>query len=87
MKGPNGGFFLNAEQENQPLKNVVAAIDGDGIFSGCGLGLPSCSASNPCAMHHQFAEIRDRLHLMLLTTSISDLSEPVMEGLATLKRT
>lgn len=85
-KGPNGGFYLSDEQQRQALINVVRAIDGDKIFSGCGLGLPSCSAQNPCAIHHEFAAIRDSLHHMLHTTMISDLSTQVLEGRALLKR-
>lgn len=85
-KGPSGGFYLNDEQQRQALINVVRAIDGDKIFSGCGLGLPYCSEQNPCAIHHEFAAVRDSLHHMLHTSKISDLSAQVLDGGVLLKR-
>src|SRR5678815_1262077 len=39
IKGPNGGFFITAKQMNQPLLNIIDAIDGKEVFNECGLGL------------------------------------------------
>lgn len=83
-KGPNGGFFIDKEQENLTLIDLVIAIDGDKIFKGCGLGLKQCSESNPCPIHHEFKGIRDRLNKMLREKKIADLAEEINNGNAIL---
>lgn len=54
IKGPNGGFFLDESDRNVTLADVVNAIDGDKLFTGCGLGLKNCSEKNPCPLHDEF---------------------------------
>lgn len=43
LKGPAGGFFLDKGSLKNSLADIVKAVDGDKIFSGCGLGLHYCS--------------------------------------------
>src|SRR3954470_13871019 len=57
-KGPNGGFYMDEHALKQPLTAVVEAIDGDGIFTGCALGLKQCSEVDPCPLHNQFKTLR-----------------------------
>jgi len=38
-KGPNGGFFLDEKLLDGSLAAIVKSVDGEKIFSGCGLGL------------------------------------------------
>src|SRR5690606_34150194 len=64
-KGPNGGFYLDENSLDQPLADIVRAVDGDKIFQGCGLGLKQCSESHPCPIHHDFKKIRKGLLEML----------------------
>ncbi len=86
-KGPNGGFMMDKKSlEVIKLSNVVYAIDGDGIYKGCALGLKRCNEKIPCAMHFDFKAIRDQLKLMLETTSIKSLAIEHHEGLTFLKR-
>ncbi len=86
LKGPNGGFFIEKEQENLRLIDVVAAVDGDNIFKGCGLGLKVCSEINPCPIHDGFKVIRDQLKRMLNETYIKDLADELHDGKVFLKR-
>jgi len=79
-KGPNGGFFIEKEQEDLALIDLVTAIDGNQIFEGCGLGLKVCSEMNPCPIHYQFKSIRDQLKTMLVGTSIKDLAGDLEKG-------
>ncbi len=81
-KGPAGGFYITAKQKRQPIINVVTAIDGQGLFDECGLGLSKCSSTHPCPIHDDYKEIRDQFQLMCRQKSISDLCEPVNDGLA-----
>jgi len=80
-KGPAGGFEIPAERmEAIRLSHIVAAIDGDSIYKGCGLGLKECSEKKPCPMHHQFKEVREGLRKMLENTSIYELSQGLKNG-------
>lgn len=79
-KGPNGGFYIEKEQENLALIDLVTAIDGNQIFEGCGLGLKVCSEVNPCPIHYQFKSIREQLKTMLVGTSIKDLAGDLEKG-------
>lgn len=74
-KGPNGGFYINDSGLKRPLSEVVEAVDGNGIFTGCALGLEFCSEINPCPLHDQFKEIRNELRTMLLETTIENFNK------------
>ena len=84
-KGPNGGFFID-ENKNLRLIDIVRAIDGDKLFTGCGLGISKCSEEKPCPIHNEFKQIRDDLRNMLETTSVHEMTEDLDKGLVFLKK-
>ncbi|MPR31888.1 RrF2 family transcriptional regulator [Salmonirosea aquatica] len=84
-KGPTGGFYTDAETRNNTLADIVSAVDGDRLFTGCGLGLQECSAIKPCPVHAEFAQIRDRLSVMLHSTTITHFNEELNLGLSYIK--
>lgn len=85
-KGPNGGFYMDKSALRRPLSEVVEAVDGNGIFTGCGLGLESCSETNPCPLHHDFKKIRQEIHSMLQNTTIEEFNEDLNLGITSLKK-
>jgi Rrf2 family protein len=85
-KGPNGGFFVNEESLNRPLSDVVEAIDGSSIFTGCGMGLKFCSETNPCPLHNDFKDIRNQINDMLKNTSIGKFNGELSLGTKSLKK-
>jgi len=90
FKGRNGGFFLSEEQQNKPLIAIVAIMDGLQSFEHCALGLPSCSSARPCALHNDFAPVRDGFAAALKTHTIASLVESHQNGeffLASVKST
>lgn len=84
-KGPNGGFFLENSAKKKSLADIVIAIDGDKIFSGCALGLKQCSEKNPCPLHDAFKGIRKQMHEALKLATISDFNEELIKGVRHLK--
>lgn len=87
VKGPAGGFEITTKDAHRiKLSHIVAAIDGDSIYKGCGLGLKTCNENKPCPVHDKFKLIREELRNMLESTSISELSETVHDGLTFLRR-
>ena len=75
QKGPTGGFYFKREIENISLFEIINAIDGENIFSKCGLGLDKCDAKNPCPMHDQYEEVRTSLVKMCKNSSLQQLTK------------
>jgi Rrf2 family protein len=86
FKGPNGGFYISGQDLKRPLSDIVEAIDGDGLFRGCALGLKQCSEINPCPLHEEFKAIRTKIYQMLSTSTIDQFNEELMNGLLSLKK-
>jgi Rrf2 family protein len=86
QKGPNGGFYLDAQKtKTLVLADIVNVIDGESIYKGCGLGLHQCDELHPCPMHNEFVEIRDNLKKMLQNAKITDLAIGLNQGATFLK--
>jgi Rrf2 family protein len=81
VKGPHGGFGMKKSDISKlKLSKVVAAIDGDAVFKGCGLGFHHCNEKKPCSIHHKFKVVRDELKRMLEKTTLLELSEDIKNG-------
>jgi Rrf2 family protein len=85
IKGPNGGFYLETNAPAIPLFDVVRAIDGVQHLTGCGLGLKNCSEDQPCPIHREFSEVRNRLLNMLHQSTIQQLAGELTAGQTVLK--
>ena len=86
VKGPNGGFYMNESTLKVSIADVVKAIDGDGIYKDCVIGLKICMEKNPCPVHFEYKEIRTNLIKMLENSNISAFSENLDTGKLYLKR-
>lgn len=80
QKGINGGFCLNSEQMQLRLIDIVKAIDGDNVVTGCALGLKTCSDEKPCPIHNQYRTIRESLKAILEGQTITDLADSLKSG-------
>lgn len=80
LKGPYGGFYIEQFQLDQPVINIVNAIDGMSVFRECGLGLKQCSEKHPCPMHDQYKITRDTLLNAFQQTTIGQLAHGVNSG-------
>ncbi|WP_395057269.1 RrF2 family transcriptional regulator [Flavobacterium sp.] len=80
VKGPNGGFYLDRINLKCSIADVVKAIDGDGIYKDCVIGLKLCSEKNPCPVHFEFKEIKKNLITMLEDNTIANFNEKLDTG-------
>lgn len=80
VKGPSGGFFISKGQLKQPVIKIVKAIDGEGVFMECGLGLSKCSAAHPCPLHDEYKAARNILENLFRKSKIADLCLAVNKG-------
>lgn len=85
-KGPNGGFYLDEPGMKNTLADIVFAIDGNQLFTGCGLGLKTCSEKKPCPIHNQFSVIRKEIKKMLQSAVLEDFNASLEIGERFLKR-
>jgi Rrf2 family protein len=74
LKGPTGGFGLAMAPQEITLFHIVDAIDGVEFTRSCALGFPECSGKNPCAIHDQWASLRDGIYSMLSSKSIDQMA-------------
>lgn len=86
VKGPNGGFYLDEKLLDGSLAAIVKAVDGDKIFSDCGLGLKQCSEAKPCPIHNEFKSIRESMKRMLEQARLGSFSAELENKLTFLKR-
>ncbi|HRM13810.1 MAG TPA: Rrf2 family transcriptional regulator [Flavobacterium sp.] len=81
IKGVGGGFEIPKEKMSQiKLSQIVTALDGDRVFTGCGLGLNQCSEDHPCPVHDKFKSIRNELAFMLENTNLEELAIGIKSG-------
>ncbi|EDP71833.1 transcriptional regulator, BadM/Rrf2 family protein [Flavobacteriales bacterium ALC-1] len=86
VQGAYGGFEI--EKHKIPtikLAQIVNAIDGDKIYSGCGLGLHTCDEEHPCPVHDKFKIVRTELKDMLENTNLEELALDIKSGTSFLK--
>lgn len=86
LKGPNGGFYLDEEALKYSLADIVKVVDGDYLFTGCGLGLKRCSETHPCPIHHEFKSVRKTVLTMLEKAKLGEFTEELEKSLTYLKR-
>ena len=81
VKGIGGGFESPKEILNQiKLSQIVIDIDGDSIFTCCGLGLGKCSEIHHCSVHEKFKEIRSEIVSMLISSNLEELAIDIKSG-------
>ncbi|XMO88214.1 Rrf2 family transcriptional regulator [Algibacter sp. AS12] len=86
VKGAYGGFEINkGDISTIKLSQIVKAIDGDTIYSACGLGLEKCDENHPCPVHDKFKGVRDELKFMLENTNLEELALNIKSGASFLK--
>ncbi|HZG71069.1 MAG TPA: Rrf2 family transcriptional regulator [Chondromyces sp.] len=85
LKGPYGGFFIEDYQLEQPILNIVNAVDGLQVFTACGLGLKYCSEKKPCPFHYEYKEVRNRMLNTFQKTTIRKLAANLDDGMSLIK--
>ena len=73
QKGLGGGFRLARDPQEISLLDVIEPIEHISRWSGCILGRPECSETDPCAIHNRWKAVRDAYLRMLRRTTIAEL--------------
>jgi Rrf2 family protein len=86
MKGRGGGFYFTDNQTKLTIYEIILVMEGDALFTECGIGLSNCSDINPCPLHDQYVEIRDQLLALAKVETISSMANKIKAGHAVLSR-
>lgn len=78
--GTFSGFYLTAAQRRLKLIQIVHEMDGLERFNKCIMDLKTCSDSNPCPLHHDYSEVRNKIYERLSHLTIGKVSEAVRRG-------
>lgn len=73
QKGMGGGFCLARKPSEITLYDVVNPVDHIARWEGCFMGRPACDANNPCAVHHEWAAVRNAYLKMLKGSTLADV--------------
>ncbi len=79
-KGPKGGFYLNENNRNATIIDIVNVIDGEERLQSCLLTLKECNSANPCALHHLIFNEKQIIQENLAKTTLEELSRHIKEG-------
>ena len=61
-KGPTGGFYLDKNNLQNSVWDIIKCIDGTDKFDQCFMGLSSCDDANPCPVHFTVAPFKNKLY-------------------------
>ncbi len=73
QKGFNGGFRLAKPAAKISLFDIVEPIDKVSRWGNCFMG-GNCRDGQPCAVHHQWKDIREKYLRFLKETTVADLA-------------
>jgi Rrf2 family protein len=72
-KGPYGGFSLIDKTLGTPVIKLVEITDGMDQFGICVLKLKYCNGLNPCPLHNDMEEVRNKFLTVFTKNTIGDL--------------
>jgi Rrf2 family protein len=81
-RGPKGGFYLNEDNINQPVINILTVIDGEKRLTSCLLSIEKCNEEKPCPLHHILSPSRKKILKSLNEKTIKDLTIDIEFGKA-----
>lgn len=85
-KGRYGGFYIDEKNAKASLADIIIAIDGDKIFTGCGVGLDYCSAKKPCPVHNEYKHTRKEFYKIYKKTTLNQFKTNTQKEKVFLKR-
>jgi len=73
-RGPKGGVSLAKSAKAITLLEIIMAVDGEGIFQKCLIGLDQCDGSHPCPLHVSWRAQRERIRSNLANATLAKLA-------------
>ena len=77
-KGPNGGFYLNKQNQKKTVLDIIENIDGLTRLNECFLGLSECDGANPCPVHFIVEPFKQSILGKFRDKTIMEFSEEIV---------
>lgn len=75
IQGRDGGYrFLKSPNEIF-ISDIIDAVEGMEKYTGCLLGFEHCSGENPCALHNNWTETKEKLNQTFTTTTLASVKD------------
>ena len=81
FKGRGGGFKITSLAKNSSILEIVERIEGPVITLKCVTGLKECSDENPCPLHEEWSELRNRIYNLISSRTVQEVSDEYAEML------
>ena len=81
-RGPKGGFYLDEDNLNKTVINIISVIDGEDNLNSCMLSLNECNENKPCPLHYVLSASRNKIIKTLNNKTINELALEVKLGKA-----
>ncbi len=82
VRGPSGGFYIDKQQRECPLIDIISAVEDKPFFRVCGLGLSHCSDRRPCPIHEEYKLVQNMIEKVFQEKTVNDFSGKLSNGLA-----
>jgi Rrf2 family iron-sulfur cluster assembly transcriptional regulator len=81
FKGRGGGFKITDLAKKSSILDIVERVEGPVINERCVTGLKQCSEENPCPLHVEWAQVRERIHNLISSKSVEEVATSYAETL------
>ena len=85
FKGRGGGFKITELAKKSSILEIVERVEGPVINLKCVTGLKECLEDNPCPLHEEWAELRNRIYNLISSKSVQEVAERYSETLRKVK--
>jgi len=75
FKGRGGGFKITELAKKSSILEIVERVEGPVINLKCVTGLKECSDENPCPLHTEWADLRNRIYNLISSKSVQEVAE------------
>ena len=81
FRGAVRGYALSRSPKEIKLKEILLAIEGPDLFERCIFWSDRCADSNPCPLHEQWKQIKQKSFRTLMEqTTLADLMKRTARG-------
>lgn len=74
VRGPGGGYQINAAHDDVAVSDVIDAVDESIDATRCG-GKANCQGGEMCLTHYLWSDLSDQIHQFLSGITLADLVE------------
>jgi Rrf2 family protein len=75
FKGRGGGFKITELAKKSSILEIVERVEGPVINLKCITGLKECDEENPCPLHQEWADLRNKIYNLISSKTVQEVAE------------